>query len=168
MKIGLNALVMFAGGGIRNAGVSRYTRNLTGALIESKNKDHDFVVFANSSVRHSPYESADKARFVRTNLPTSRTSTRILWEQFALPFHTSFRQLDVVHSFLNVSPLLSAAAQVVTIHDLSYLTTPWAHPHAAADFPAYHEPAFGCGRRVRAGGFLSNEGRHSTDISNSG
>ncbi len=128
LKIGLNALVMFAGGGIRNAGVSRYTRNLTGALIESKTKDNDFVVFTNSSVRHSPYESADNARFVRTNLPTSRTSTRILWEQFALPFHTSFRQLDVVHSFLNVSPLLSAAAQVVTIHDLSYLTTPWAHP----------------------------------------
>jgi glycosyltransferase involved in cell wall biosynthesis len=117
---------MFTGGGLRNAGVSRYTRNLTGALIGSKT--NSYVIFANSSVRQNPHKSADNAEFIRTRLPTSRTSTRVLWEQFSLPFHSAFRQLDVVHSFLNVSPLLSAAAQVVTIHDLSYLTTPWAHP----------------------------------------
>ena len=114
------------GGGLRNAGVSRYTRNLTKALLAIDN--NSYVIFSNSSVRDNPYKYAKNAEFVRTSLPTSRTSARVLWEQFSLPLHSALRQLDIVHSFLNVVPLLSTAAQVVTIHDLSYLTTPWAHP----------------------------------------
>ena len=117
---------MFTSGGLRNAGVSRYTKGLTNALISSAS--HEYVVFANSDVGENPYESAGRAKLVRTTIPTTRTPARILWEQFALPFHAALRQLDLVHSFLNVSPLFSAAAQVLTIHDLSYLTTPWAHP----------------------------------------
>ncbi len=126
MKIGLNALVMFTGGGLRNAGVSRYARNLINSVIGGGG--HEYVLFANSSVARDPFPGADNASFVRVRLPTSRTSSRILWEQLVLPFHSAFRGLDLVHSFLNISPLMSQAAQVVTIHDLSYLTTPWAHP----------------------------------------
>lgn len=125
-RIGLNALVMFTGSGVRNAGVSRYTRNLLAALLDCGG--HEFTLFTNDTVRPSPFPVAIRTSVVRTRIPTARTPMRVLWEQTVLPLHSVLRGFDLVHSFLNVSPLLDPAAQVVTIHDLSYLVAPWAHP----------------------------------------
>ena len=126
MRIGLNAQVMYTGSGFRNAGVSRYTR----AIVERLTGDgeFEFVLYVNDSVRELPFAVPAGMRIRRSALPTSRTAVRVLWEQTALPWRALRDGLDVIHSFLNVSPLLGSGGQVLTIHDLSYIVEPGAHP----------------------------------------
>ena len=125
-RIALNSLVMFDGGGFRNAGVSRYTRSLVRGLLVRGG--HDYTLFVNDTVASDPFPGVPPTRTIRTALPTSRTPVRVLYEQTLLPLHSLRSRFQLTHSFLNVSPLFSAGAQVVTIHDLSYLTAPEAHP----------------------------------------
>lgn len=125
-RVGLNALVMFTGAGFRNAGPSRYTRELVRALFAVP--EHEYTLFVNNSVLEDPFPQARGKSLIRTRVPTSRTAVRIAWEQAVLPVWAALERFDLVHSFLNVAPLLSPGVQVVTIHDLSFLVTPWAHP----------------------------------------
>ena len=126
MRIGLNAQVMYTGSGFRNAGVSRYTRAIVERL--AVNTDLEFVLYVNNSVRDTPFPILGDMQIRRPILPTSRTAVRVVWEQTAMPWWAFRDELDVTHSFLNVSPLLGSGGQVLTIHDLSYLEEPAAHP----------------------------------------
>ena len=126
MRIGLNAQVMYTGGGFRNAGVSRYTRAIVERLADGG--EFEFVLFVNDSVRKLPFAVPAGMRVRRSRLPTSRTAVRVVWEQTVLPWWAARDGLDAVHSFLNVTPLGAPGGQVLTIHDLSYIVEPEAHP----------------------------------------
>ena len=126
MRIGLNAQVMYTGSGFRNAGVSRYTQAIVERL--AVNTDLEFVLYVNNSVREIPFPIHGDMQIRRAILPTSRTAVRAVWEQTVMPWRTFRDELDVTHSFLNVSPLLGCGGHVLTIHDLSYIEEPAAHP----------------------------------------
>ncbi len=117
---------MYTGSGFRNAGVSRYTRAITERLLAGEGME--FVLYVNDSVGELPFPVPAGTRLRRARLPTSRTPVRVLWEQTALPWWALRDRLDVTHSFLNVGPLAAPGAQVLTIHDLSYIVEPRAHP----------------------------------------
>ena len=126
MRIGLNAQVMYTGAGFRNAGVSHYTRAIVERL--AGDAEFEFVLYVNDSVRDLPFPVPAGMRVRRSVLPTSRTAARIVWEQTVSPWWALRDRLDVTHSFLNVSPLLAPVGHVLTIHDLSYIVEPSAHP----------------------------------------
>ncbi len=126
-RVGLNALVLRTDASYRNAGPSRYAANLAEALL-AQPSDHDFTLFLNEQVRELPFTPTRPVRVLRTRAPTSRTSIRVLWEHLAAPWHIGAARLDVVHSLLNVVPLAAPTRHVVTVHDLSFMRTPGAHP----------------------------------------
>lgn len=126
-RVGLNALVLRTDASYRNAGPSRYATNLVQALLAQPSANR-FTVFLNEQVRSLPFEPEQQIRILRTKAPTSRTSMRVLWEHFLAPFHIAAARLEVVHSLLNVVPLAAPTRHVVTVHDLSFMRAPGAHP----------------------------------------
>ena len=126
-RVGLNALVLRTDASYRNAGPSRYTTNLVEAVFAQRS-DHEFTLFLNEQVSKLPFTPAQSIRVLRTRAPTSRTSIRVLWEHLAAPWHIGAARLEVVHSMLNVVPLAAPTRHVVTVHDLSFMRTPGAHP----------------------------------------
>ncbi len=126
-RIGLNALVLRTDASYRNAGPSRYATNLVEALL-AQPSGHDFTLFLNEQVRKLPFKPARPVRVLRTRAPTSRTGIRVLWEHLLAPWHIGSARLELVHSMLNVVPLAAPTRHVVTVHDLSFMRTPGAHP----------------------------------------
>ena len=126
-RVGLNALVLRTDASYRNAGPSRYTTNLVQALLAQPSQNR-FTIFLNEQVRGLPFDPAQPVRILRTKAPTSRSGVRVLWEHFIAPWHIGAARLDVVHSMLNVVPLAAPTRHVVTVHDLSFMRTPGAHP----------------------------------------
>ena len=126
-RVGLNALVLRTDASYRNAGPSRYTTNLVEAVL-AQPSGHDFTLFLNEQVRALPFRPGQPVRVLRTRAPTSRTSIRVLWEHLLAPWHIGAARLEAVHSMLNVVPLAAPTRHVVTIHDLSFMRTPGAHP----------------------------------------
>lgn len=126
-RVGLNALVLRTDASYRNAGPSRYTTNLVEALL-AQPTGHDFTLFLNDQVRTLPFTPGTPVRILRTRAPTSRTGIRVLWEHLLAPWHIGSARLELVHSMLNVVPLAAPTQHVVTVHDLSFMRTPDAHP----------------------------------------
>ena len=126
-RVGLNALVLRTDASYRNAGPSRYATNLVEAVL-AQPSGHDFTLFLNEQVRALPFRPGQPVRVLRTRAPTSRTSIRVLWEHLLAPWHIGAARLEAVHSMLNVVPLAAPTRHVVTIHDLSFMRTPGAHP----------------------------------------
>ena len=125
--IALNALPVFTEATFRNAGVSRFTARLIDAVLEADDA-HRYSVFLNDSVDEPPFRTRPGVRLRRTRLPTSRTWVRILWEHLVAPGRLAMASADVVHSFLNVTPLAAPGRHVVVVHDLSFLRAPETHP----------------------------------------
>lgn len=126
--IGLNATCMHSRPGFRNSGVSVYARNLITALLEEPDPQHEYVVFCNADFDSASLPALARARLVASPAPGDRPWRRILWEQTGLALAAEEAGVEVLHGLLNVSPLLAGCRQVVTVHDLTYLTTPQAHP----------------------------------------
>ncbi|MCY3959067.1 MAG: glycosyltransferase family 1 protein [Chloroflexi bacterium] len=126
-RVGLNALVLRTDASYRNAGPSRYATNLIQALLSQPRTNH-FTIFLNEQVRGLPFTPAQPVRVLRTKAPTSRTGVRVLWEHLLAPWQIATARLDVVHSLLNVVPLAAPTRHVVTVHDLSFMRVPGAHP----------------------------------------
>ena len=126
-RVGLNALVLRTDASYRNAGPSRYTASLVEAVL-ARPSEFEFTLFLNEQVHALPFEAARPARILRTKAPTSRTGVRVLWEHLLAPWHIAATRLEVVHSMLNVVPLAAPTRHVVTVHDLSFMRIPGAHP----------------------------------------
>lgn len=124
MRIAINAQLVSSERSFRNAGVSRYVRQLVEALsrIDSGN---DYCVFVGRGVQ--PFVQHPGFRFIATSVDPQRPTQRILWEQIVLPGLLRRHGIDVVHSPMNVMPLLCSSASVVTINDLSFLLHPETH-----------------------------------------
>jgi glycosyltransferase involved in cell wall biosynthesis len=126
MHIGINAQLLSVGNTYRNSGVSRYIRYLLTELARQPG-DHTYTVFVNGQeVIESLGIEQPAMTFVAAPWPETRPVARVAWEQFTLPTLLRQRQIDVLHSPVNVLPewLPSRCATVVTLHDLAFLRFP--------------------------------------------
>ena len=129
MHIGINAQLLSFSQNYRNGGVSRYIRFLLMELAKRPGQ-HEYTVFVNGqdvverlneSGVHSP-----QITYISSAWSESQPATRIAWEQFTLPSLIRQKQIDVLHSPVNVLPerLPFTCAGVVTLHDLAFLRFP--------------------------------------------
>ncbi len=121
MRIGLNAQLLPPDRSYRAAGVASYVRQLTERLPRVA-PENEYVFFA---PRGMTGKNIRPSRF-----DTSNPLIRIPWEQVVEPVLVSRLGLDVVHSPVNVSPVLMSASSVVTVHDLGFMLHPEVFPAA--------------------------------------
>ncbi len=128
ISVVFNAQLLHGGGSYRNAGISRYIRNLLSWLprVDPQLSITAFV---------SPASDLDgsnglhpRVRPVVASMPTNHPLIRILWEQLVLPVRLRQLQPDILHSPLNVLPLIGDVPSVVTVHDLAFEVFPGTYP----------------------------------------
>jgi glycosyltransferase involved in cell wall biosynthesis len=122
MQIILNAQLISEQASYRGAGVSNYSRQLLAALGElalQGKTAHRFTALV-----HARTLAVPGVTLVRTWLPLERPAARIAWEQLILPGELARLQAGLVHGLVNVLPLATRTAGVVTVHDLSFVRTP--------------------------------------------
>jgi glycosyltransferase involved in cell wall biosynthesis len=120
VKVGFDATPLAT----RGAGVARYTLELLRALRDCAPQTELRLLY------NKP--PADQALATELGeLPrvgTARIASRQVWMQTALPLALARQHLDVCHYTNFDVPLLSRTPAVVTLHDMSLLTTPELHP----------------------------------------
>ena len=122
MRIALNAHLISAQEGYRSAGVSNYSRQLCRALGElsaAEATPHDFTAFAHVNNLAAPGLAVAPAPHL-----LERPLARIAWEQAVLPVQLARGGFDLVHGLVNMLPLATPVAGVVTVHDLSFVRAP--------------------------------------------
>lgn len=125
MHIGINAQLLSYGQNYRNGGVSRYIRYLLTALAKQPG-DHAYTVFVNGQESIDRLVPHPRITYVAAPWPEKQPAARVAWEQFTLPSLLRQRQIDVLHSPVNVHPALlpRSCASVITLHDLAFLRFP--------------------------------------------
>jgi len=122
MHIILNAQLISEQASYRGAGVSNYSRQLLvalGELAQHGKTPHRFTALVHTRTLALP-----GVTLVRTRLPLERPAARIAWEQLILPGELTRLRAGLVHGLVNVLPLATTTAGVVTVHDLSFVRTP--------------------------------------------
>ncbi len=127
MKIGINALKLYDSQDYRNAGISRYIRQLVTHVLTEDSENH-YTVFVNQLIPAWRERTPRVPRLITTRLPTAHALPRIFWEQTLLPWYAARDTLDVLHCPLNVVPLGARCPTVLTIHDLAFLRFPHYFP----------------------------------------
>ena len=126
MHIGINAQLLSFSQNYRNGGVSRYIRYLLNELARQPGK-HEYTVFVNGQETVEQL-SAQHAQITYVPAPWSESqpAARVAWEQLTLPSLIRQKHIDVLHSPVNVLPVLlpRCCAGVVTLHDLAFLRFP--------------------------------------------
>lgn len=124
MRIGINAQLCSPSSSYRNAGVSRYVRNLVHSIgaMEHAAETHLFLPGSN----RDPFPASCKLHH-RAWQPENPLA-RIAWEQFVLPGLIRRLNLDVFHSPMHVLPVVCPTRSVVTIHDLTFMLYPETFP----------------------------------------
>jgi len=122
VNIGINAALLSLGSTYRATGLSNYISYLLHGLgqVDQSNR---YTVYTGAWAR-DPEAQRQLAlgrnfHLSTTRVPTHYPPTRFLWEQTAHALAT--RKMDVIHSPVNVIPLLARRPRVVTIHDLAFL-----------------------------------------------
>lgn len=125
MHIGINAQLLSLENTYRNGGVSRYIRYLLTELVKEAG-EHTYTVFVNGQEVIDSLPAHPRVTYVAAPWPESRPAMRVAWEQFTLPSLLRQRQIDLLHSPVNVLPerIPSTCATVVTLHDLAFLRFP--------------------------------------------
>ncbi len=126
MRIGINAQLLSFSQNYRNGGVSRYIRYLLTELAKRPG-DHEYTVFVNGQdvIEHLAARHP-QITYVSAPWPESRPAARVAWEQLTLPTLLRKRGIEVLHSPVNVLPVLLPhdCASVITLHDLAFLRFP--------------------------------------------
>src|SRR2546425_10505202 len=126
MHIGINAQLLSFSQNYRNGGVSRYIRYLLTELLRQRGK-HGSTVFVNGQdVLERLAAEHPQISYFPVSWPESQPAARIAWEQFSLPKLILQKQIDVLHSPVNILPQLlpHQCAGVITLHDLAFLRFP--------------------------------------------
>lgn len=116
MRVALNAALIGSGRTYRRAGVSRYIASLAEHLPTALGSGDDLVVVGHPEDDDGPASPIERFR--------QHPAGRIAWEQTVLPLMARRGQWDVLHSPVNVAPVLLRARSVVTVHDLAFVTAP--------------------------------------------
>lgn len=131
MRVGLSAYLAHQGSDYRSAGVSIYTEQLLRRLPAAAPQNR-YVAFVGPDA--PPFDDVER---VQTRFPTYRPEIRIGWEQTGLLVEAARHRVDLLHGTVNVLPAFRRKPSVVTIHDLSFLTTPRTLPRAKAQYLRY-------------------------------
>ena len=122
MNIGINATLLSLDSTYRATGLSNYIAHLLHGLGQV-DQSNCYTVYTGAWARDPEARQtlglSPNFRFSTTCAPTHHPPVRFLWEQTAHALAT--RNMDVIHSPVNVIPLLSSRPRVVTIHDLTFL-----------------------------------------------
>ena len=124
--VGINAHLLSSAASYRSAGVSNYSRHLLAALgqmVVEGSTPHRFTAFLHAT-DFEPFG----IEIQRGSIALEKPAYRIAWEQGILPGALRRIQADVVHGLVNVLPLTTQRAGVVTVHDLSFLRLPELFP----------------------------------------
>jgi glycosyltransferase involved in cell wall biosynthesis len=115
------------------AGVARYTRSLVGALAElDRESEYSLFYAARGLPRPTPEtEQADKLLAQHPNIrpvaiPFSVRQMFAVWQRLRLPLPVDLftGRCDVVHSPDFVSPPHRSGADIITVHDMSFMVVP--------------------------------------------
>ncbi|HET8911679.1 MAG TPA: glycosyltransferase family 1 protein [Ktedonobacteraceae bacterium] len=125
MHIGINAQLLSFSQNYRNGGVSRYIRYLLTGLAKDPGQ-HQYTVFVNGEETAERLPSHPQITYVPEAWGESNPASRVAWEQLTLPTIIRQKQIDVLHSPVNVLPerLPQNCAGVITLHDLAFLRFP--------------------------------------------
>ena len=113
MRIGIDARLAYH----RQAGITRYARNLCSALCTLDSRDR-FTVFHHR--RQPPAKRVPTAWRHRTLF----SPVHHAWEQAGLALELSLGRWDVVHFPDFIGPLQTRLPTVITVHDLAFLKWP--------------------------------------------
>ncbi len=125
-RIGINAQLLAGQGNYRRAGVSRYIENLLSHLTH-EDSEVDYTVFlGNRSTLESGPDSnlAKCCKSLRSRLPTHNPWVRVFWEQCLLSPQLRALGIQLLHSPVNIQPLVLPCRGVVTMMDLSFMVFP--------------------------------------------
>ena len=125
MHIGINAQLLSNSQGYRNSGVSRYIRYLVTELAKQPDK-HTYTIFVNGQDIVQQLPSSSNITYVSAQWPEAKPAVRVVWEQLTLPSLIRQKQIQVLHSPVNVKPefLPHSCASIVTLHDLAFVRFP--------------------------------------------
>lgn len=118
MRIALNLLYLIPG---VVGGTETYARSLIHNLAKIDN-DNEYLVFLNKLGADMDITPGENFKRVVCPFVPLRRMVRYGWEQGILPFQIGRAKVDIVHSLGYVAPLASRARQVVTVHDLNFLS----------------------------------------------
>lgn len=118
-RIGLNLLFLVPN---EVGGTEYLTRNFIAQLcLDSTNT---YVLFCNEENAPTFTCSGLNMSKVVCKLHARNRISRLLFEQFILPFIVAKQKCTILHSFGYTSPLILNAASIVTVHDANWLDHP--------------------------------------------
>jgi glycosyltransferase involved in cell wall biosynthesis len=123
MRIGINTLFLVPGD---VGGTEIYLRQNLMAMAKQARND-TFVLFTNrenDALLRGDLTECNNIQYQLINICAANRPIRILAEQTLLPLQARKAKLDVLWSPGYTGPLISPCPQVVTIHDLQYLSFP--------------------------------------------
>jgi glycosyltransferase involved in cell wall biosynthesis len=135
VHVGINAQLISLAGSYRNAGVSQYIYQVLRHLQATPPVER-ITAFVGPAARPESLVLRAGVALHTTVLPTERPAVRILWEQLLQPPLLATRGIDLLHSPVNVLPLLLPVPAVLTIHDLSFLRFPGTFSRAKRRYQA--------------------------------
>lgn len=118
MRIALNLLYLIPG---VVGGTETYARSLVQSLSELDD-ENDYVVFLNRLGADIDVTPGPNFRRVVCPFVPLRRMVRYGWEQGILPFQLEREKIDIVHSLGYVAPLAARSRQIVSVHDLNFLS----------------------------------------------
>ena len=125
MHIGINAQLLSNSQNYRNGGVSRYIRYLVTEIAKNPGP-HRYSIFVNGQEIIEQLPTHEQVSYVSATWPEGKPGARVAWEQLTLPKLIRQREINVLHSPVNVKPefLPHTCASIVTLHDLAFLRFP--------------------------------------------
>ena len=116
----------------QSAGIGRYTRGLVAALAEL-DREHAYTLLSYGAAMDA---HAWPANFAVRNIRLSEPIMSRLWHRLRIPLPAEWLvgACDLYHSPDFTLPPLSRARGLVTVHDLSFLTTPECAPPTLRDY----------------------------------
>jgi glycosyltransferase involved in cell wall biosynthesis len=118
LRIGLNLLYLIPG---VVGGTETYARSLIHSLAPL-DAENEYVVFVNKLAAQMDVTPGLNFRRVVCPFVPLRRVVRYGWEQGILPFQLARERIDIVHSLGFVAPLAARSRQIVSVHDLNFLT----------------------------------------------
>lgn len=117
--IGINAQLLSAQAGYRQAGIHHYILQLLNHY--PKGNEMQYTVYTPQGV--SSYLDT-RFHVKESSLPTENPVARIAWEQTSWPLTGRKQKFDLMHNMAFVTPLLSSVPNMVTVYDLSFMHFP--------------------------------------------
>jgi len=125
MRIAFNATALLS----PLTGIGQYCRHLALGLLNSQDIEANFFygAFWNKAVRDAPMPGAVKLfPWLRNNMPFSYALRRIV-QNHRFAAQAKKQRFDIYHE-PNILPLSHDGLTIVTVHDLSWIRYPQAHP----------------------------------------